>query len=262
MSKKNFIVQKFESLTDCQIVPRWRVERLAQTYYLRRLFERMGTDCVLDVGANVGQYRDYLRDQIGYSGLIISFEPHPMCITKLQERARHDLKWIIHGHALGASKGTLDFHQTKDSEFSSFLQPEVDRFAGQYIGKFNVVERSAPALVKTLNDIYSDLVGENEFFRPFLKIDTQGFDLQVIRGASEILGKFFAIQSEVSNLPIYEGMPTLAETLNFFDTKGFDLGTFFPANPDQFPVVVDFDTYFIARSDSCHRTRRDQSGQT
>lgn len=250
MSKKSFIVRKFESLTECEILPRWRLERLAQTSYLQRLFERMGTDCVLDVGANVGQYRDYLRDQVGYSGLIISFEPHPMCIAKLQERARDDPKWIIHGHALGASKGTLDFNQTKDTEFSSFLQPEVDRFAGQYIGKFNVVERSAPVLVNTLNDIYSDLVRKNGFSHPFLKMDTQGFDLQVIKGSSAILGNFFAIQSEVSNLPIYEGIPTMADTLKFFNAQGFDLGTFFPANPNQFPVVVDFDTYFISRSDS------------
>lgn len=245
---ENIFLKGLESLISCDIVPRWRLGRLAQTEYVRQLFERMSTDCVLDVGANVGQYRDYLREEVGFSGLIISFEPHPNCVAKLRERAVKDPKWVIHGHALGAREGTLELNQTKDSEFSSFLQPEVSRFTGQYIGKFNVIEKTAPVAVHTLNNIYSDLVTKNKFTKPFLKLDTQGFDLQVIKGADEILSKFAAIQSEVSNLPIYDGIPTLADTLKFFNERGFELGTFFPANPGQFPAVVDFDTYFISRS--------------
>ena len=240
---KSFIRQKLESLIKCEIIPTWRVDRLAQSRYLSRLIERHAIDCIFDVGANEGQYRDYLRDEVGFDGLIISFEPNPECVKKLRARAEHDNKWVVFGHALGASIGTLEFNIMKSSQFSSFLIPDNARFFGAH----NVISESIPVEVRTVNEIYGSLISEFQFSRPFLKLDTQGFDLEVVKGARDVISHFIAIQSEVSNVSIYQGISSMSDTLKFFDAEGFELGLLFPANPDQFPIAVDFDAYFIPR---------------
>jgi hypothetical protein len=72
--------------------------------YLRRLFDLLRIDCVLDVGANLGQYRDFLRDKVGYTGLIVSFEPIPSHVQILKDRAQQsDPDWQIEDCALGAN---------------------------------------------------------------------------------------------------------------------------------------------------------------
>src|SRR5687767_6243230 len=48
------------------VVPNWRLDNYPQTIYLQKLFALLNIDCVLDVGANLGQYRDFLRDQVGF----------------------------------------------------------------------------------------------------------------------------------------------------------------------------------------------------
>src|SRR5215813_8953515 len=72
-------------------------------YELRRLtmslFENLGINCVLDVGAFHGEYGTTLR-QFGYQGRIVSFEPVPDHFQSLQQASKDDKNWIIHNLAL------------------------------------------------------------------------------------------------------------------------------------------------------------------
>ena len=77
-------------------------------------------DCILDVGANVGQYHDFLRDKVLYGGPIVSFEPVGRNIDRLHERARFDSAWRIEGYALGAAEGTLPLNVMVSDQFSLF----------------------------------------------------------------------------------------------------------------------------------------------
>jgi hypothetical protein len=72
------------------VLPNWRVEHHAQTVYLQNLFRLLAIDCVLDVGANQGQYRDFLRNDVGFEGAIVSFEPIPQHVETLRRRAASD----------------------------------------------------------------------------------------------------------------------------------------------------------------------------
>ena len=75
---------------------------------LQRLLERLEVDCVIDVGANRGQYHDQLRDAVGYRGRIVSVEPMSALATGLETRAnREDPLWEIHACALGATTDRL-----------------------------------------------------------------------------------------------------------------------------------------------------------
>jgi FkbM family methyltransferase len=109
------------------IVPLREMKERDLALHLRELMARLEIDCVLDVGANVGQYRDFLRDKVFYEGPIVSFEPVSRHVGRLRERARTDRDWHIEGYALGAKDGSLPINVMVSDEFSSFLQPDNSR---------------------------------------------------------------------------------------------------------------------------------------
>ena len=90
-----------------------------------------------------------------------------------------------------------------------------------------------------LDDLFDDLVPARA--NVFLKIDTQGWDLEVLRGAASSLSKIAALQSEVSVQPIYEGMPTMQDALEYLERVGFAVSGLFPVTLDQQLRVVEFD---------------------
>ena len=93
---------------------------------LQRLLERLEIDCVIDVGANRGQYRDQLRELVGYRGRIVSVEPLSALAAGLSARAaQEDPLWEVHACALGATPGTATLNVMATDVFSSFLQPDA-----------------------------------------------------------------------------------------------------------------------------------------
>lgn len=228
-----------------ELVPTWRFDRVHQSDYLEKLLRFQDIDCVFDVGANRGQYRDYLRQQLGYQGLIVSVEPHPVCAAALAQRAAADPLWEIVPLALGAQAGQLEFKLMADTQFSSFLTPLASElYTG---GGGNVVDGQATVDVTTLDQLYPALQQRLGFRRPMLKIDTQGFEIPVLQGGAGVIGAFGCLQVELSNIPIYAEIADMNETIAVIRELGFHLSTMFPTNPDQFPVAIDFDAYFIRK---------------
>ena len=82
----------------------------------------------------------------------------------------------------------------------------------------------------------------------YLKCDTQGFDLQVMAGAKNVLPRVGAMQSELSVLGIYQGMPDFLETLRQMRDLGFDMTGVFPVSRDGALRVVEFDCVAVNRS--------------
>lgn len=229
----------------CKVIPEWRLPRFHQTEYLRRLLGEFRIDCVFDVGANLGQFRDYLRGQVGYDGMILSFEPHPECARELSRRSESEQSWHSFDYALGAQVGTLQFNLMRDSQFSSFHAPLHPEHLS--LGSDNVIVQTLDVSVRALNDVYDDLARRFGFQRPFLKLDTQGHELEVLKGANLVLPHFSGMQTELPNIAIYENGVNLGTSIDALERMGFNLGTLFPTNPEQFPVAIDFDAYFLRR---------------
>lgn len=240
------LLRMISTILKVKIIPTWRLERFPQTEYLRRILSNLEIDCVFDVGANVGQYHDYLRDQVGFKGLILSFEPNPECVTKIGSRISKDPLWKCYQYALGNIESNSSFNVTADSQFSSFLQP--DNSSVPEFKKMNSVSETISVPVKTLEAIFTQLKNEFRIENPFLKLDTQGYDLNVLSGAGASLASFKGIQTEVSNIRIYENISSMEDTLLFLKNLDYDLGNIFPTNPDHFPLSIDFDSYFVKRN--------------
>ncbi|MFN8160098.1 MAG: FkbM family methyltransferase [Solirubrobacterales bacterium] len=175
--------------------------------------------CVLDVGANSGQYARRLR-RAGYAGEIRSFEPLPDAFSRLARRASRDPRWQAERVALGPRDGETELHVSGNpGATSSSILPMLPRHRqaapdARYL-------RTIEVPIRRLDTIWHDVVpagGVN-----FLKLDVQGFEVAALDGASQSLGRVAGLQMEISLVPLYEGAPSLRDILNRTDALGMHL---------------------------------------
>jgi FkbM family methyltransferase len=201
------------------------------------LTERLGINVFLDVGANRGFFSKHLRET-GYRGNIFSFEPIPDDVERIKKLAANDPLWEVCGCALGSESGTKDFYlndRAGETNMSSFLP-----FKGE-----TKVKHPVPVPIRRLDDILPPLIRTNASPRIFLKMDTQGFDGQVLDGATSIMSHVIGMQSEVSVLPLYEGMPHYTEALARYERLGFSLMDLFVVNRTPDGRVVEYDCVMV-----------------
>lgn len=205
--------------------------------HLKRLLQELDIDCVIDVGAHAGEFGALLRS-IGYRGEIISFEPSATIFPTLREQCKKDALWRAYPEALGAESAQAQLRVFESSFFSSFLVPSEygeREFSGEITG-------SAPVSVRTLDSLLSEeLSNISQDRRIFLKIDTQGWDMEVLEGSQATLTQVRALQVEASVRPIYEGAPGWKETIARLDREGYKLSGLFPVVVDKDLRLVEFD---------------------
>jgi FkbM family methyltransferase len=179
------------------------------------LMRELGITCVLDVGANTGQYGRELR-AAGYTGRIHSFEPGPEAFGQLERSAAQDPGWVAHPVALGASAGqaTLRNWDGAGSESATLREPVagVTGVLGAY--------RQETVAVRTLDEMVPELAGV-EAARTLLKLDVQGFEREVLRGATHVLPQLAVAEVEAPLVPWYEDQASIAELLETFAGAGF-----------------------------------------
>lgn len=193
-------------------LPQPHLDRIAELTLLKSLLQQLEIGCVLDVGANRGQFAGELR-AIGYSGFILSFEPLRTEFLAMQARFKDDARWQGYQLALGRANESKIISVPRLTVMSSFLEP----LHGQADSTRETVE------VRRLDELLSSMAPRPELSRLFLKMDTQGYDLEVFRGATGLLDRIQGIQSELSVQPLYRGMPHYLEALGVYETAGFDL---------------------------------------
>lgn len=173
---------------------------------------------VLDVGANIGQYGERLRNA-GYNKRIISFEPMSNEFKVLKEKCSADSLWECYQIGLGEEYAIMEINISQNS-ISSSLLPMLHRHEtaapkSVFINKENVQ-------IKRLNDVVPRIVDFNSS-KILLKMDAQGYELSILKGADDILSKVDMIESELSFVPLYEGQPLITDMVNYLDRKDFTL---------------------------------------
>jgi hypothetical protein len=82
--------------------------------------------------------------------------------------------------------------------------------------------------------------------RPYLKMDTQGYDLEVFAGAGERIADFVGMQSEVAALRLYEGSPRMSESIATYEGSGFEISGMYPVTREESTGrVVEFDCVMV-----------------
>lgn len=240
------IVTQFAQKLGYEIVPAWRMRGLSFARHLASVFEQYQVESVIDVGANAGQYRDFLRSEVRFHGPILSYEPQPDCFKKLTERAAQDSAWHLRNLALGTETGELSLNVMQESQFSSFLAPEHG-VVGDFSGMNQVREVIKVPVVTLDDDLSSPSTPAAMHGRIYLKLDTQGFDLTVLRGATQTLARTVALQTELSIKPVYQGMPGYRQMIDELESLGFELSSMFPVSHDDALGLIEADGVFINR---------------
>lgn len=225
------------------IVPLREVKERDFAIHLRDLFTFLKIDCVFDVGANIGQYHDFLRDKVRFTGSIVSFEPIARNVHILEERRRSDPDWLIEGSALGRESGVMTLNVMKSDQFSSFLEPDNSRVPA--FDGLNATSHTESVNMATLDQVFAAVQNRLDFKRLYLKLDTQGYDIEVLRGGEIALRSVFALQTEASVIGIYEGMPSYMDTIRFLNERGFDITGLYPISRDAMLRLIEFDCVMI-----------------
>lgn len=209
-------------------------------------------NCVIDVGAHKGQYAQRLRAG-GYRGRIVSFEPTPEGFEGLRRAAADDPDWHVHQLALGREEGTAEMNVVPGT-LSSILAP-TRLGAGRY-PKLQEPERVG-VQVKRLDSLLDDLLAGIRRPRPYLKLDTQGYDLDVFAGTEARIRRFVGMQSEVALMTIYEGMPLMPEALAAYREAGFAVAALYPVSRQTRTArVLEFDCVMVRATALGRRRRR------
>ena len=169
---------------------------------LKPLLEKYKIDLVLDVGANEGQSYELFREA-GYRGKIVSFEPNPKAFAVLNRKRGFD--WEKHQLALSSTVGEAEFFATCDTGRSGLHAHLTEPI----LSKFKVPTQRL------------DQIWNWDKKSAFLKIDTEGHDLEVIKGAAGILDKIHLIMVEAALVSRYKGEPVFRDVVKTLGEFGF-----------------------------------------
>jgi FkbM family methyltransferase len=193
---------------------------------------------VIDVGANDGDYGREIRDR-GYNGLIVSFEPNPMAYERLKTSIDYDSKWIAYPYAIGDYNGEAQLSVAENDSMSSLK--DLTEF-GKNTGAKTVATRS----VKIVR-LDSFLLDHPELVENiYLKIDTQGFEMEVLLGTGDMLKSITAVQAEIALIHTYEGEIDWLEIISWMRNMKFEVATAI-CNSAVGAQVREFDFVFVRR---------------
>ena len=134
---------------------------------------------VVDVGANVGQWSEMLLHLITPERLVM-IEPEPRAFSELQRSFGAKANVELHHLAAGDTNGATRFHITRDSTGASVLPPRAEM--RELVGSNWTVESEIEVPMRTLDTLLAAVPGIS-----LLKIDVQGFEREVLKGAAQVL---------------------------------------------------------------------------
>jgi FkbM family methyltransferase len=235
MSLKEEVMVSLEDALMCvqQIARRLGIElsrfapETSSVARMQRLLSYHQINIVLDVGANKGQYASLLRKN-GYRGLIVSFEPLSSAYADLMSNSKNDPLWKLGPRtAIGDKNGEIVIHISKNQLSSSVLEMGELHLSAAPDSRYIDTEIVPVSRLDTAALPY--LSGSNSVY---LKIDTQGFEKQVLNGAADILPGIKGVQLELSLTQMYKGETPFREMLDHMNALGYELHALIPGFTD------------------------------
>ena len=177
----------------------------------------------------------------GYRGAIVSYEPLSSAFSDLETTAKSDDKWTVHNFAIGAECGQLKINTSINSKFTSALSPREN--AQEFYGGI-VTNGIENVPMWTLDNVASECEGNI-----LIKIDTQGFERQVLEGGKKTAARSKGVLMELPVIPLYNGSWRLSEGIEYMHRIGFVPTQIDPVNyhPIDRQALVEIDCLFRPR---------------
>lgn len=204
------------------------------------LFRRMAISRVIDVGAHTGKFVRELHS-LGWNGPVDSFEPDPRSFPALEQASKEHQGWSVHHIAVGAERSRVSLHLAGNEMSSSTrgmlsLHVETDPSSAE------------TAVTDVEQDCLDSLIGSCHGQRVMLKIDVQGSELEVLRGAESLLKNVVLAQIELSLQPLYEGQALICDILSFMKERDFVCCGFIPVFHDPAKgIMYQVDGIFVSQ---------------
>lgn len=176
----------------------YQFETNGENRVARILLRGVSDNIVFDVGANVGDWSLSISTHLGPGGVIHAFEPSLEVFGKLATKTRHCEEIRCHNFGLSNKDGPLDFLFSRNNSQKSSAETSSAAMLHSKVTDFSQ---------ETLQFVRGDNFAKCHKISQirFLKIDTEGHDLRVLEGFSEMIGRgdIDAIQFEYNSLCIY-----------------------------------------------------------
>ena len=181
---------------------------------ISRKLDNLQIKSVIDVGANVGQFGIDIR-RYGFEGQIISYEPVQKAFNTLSLTAQKYQPWKVFQLGLGADESELSINVSGNAGLSSSILKmgtmHLDNFPDSATVSIEKIKISTIDQQLKILEIKPEEV--------MLKLDVQGYESEVLKGASQSISKIPLCYLEVSIIPMYEGeitfLPIIMELSRF-----------------------------------------------
>ncbi|MEE4195469.1 MAG: FkbM family methyltransferase, partial [Anaerolineae bacterium] len=190
---------------------------------------------VVDVGANRGQFAVAARWHLP-AAEIISFEPLEEAAAVFKKIFQQDNRVVLHPFAIGNKFETTEIHVSNADDSSSLLpisELQEAIFPGTAEKETRTIE------VKPLDEV----IAPGDLQQPaLLKLDVQGFEIEVLQGSGELLQLFSFVYVECSFVELYQGQSLAHDVIALLSSAGFKLvGIYNPSyGADGSAVQADF----------------------
>ncbi|WP_173021570.1 FkbM family methyltransferase [Lewinella sp. W8] len=183
-------------------------------------------DVIFDVGANIGNFTAYAREQFPLA-TIVSFEPIPPTFSHLQKRLSSNEHQVLENLAVGASNCTVEVDYYVDMKLA-----DRNSLTGDVLLLEDAEKARATVEVITLDSYCAD---HNVDSIDFLKIDTEGFDLKVLQGADGMLkrGSIKFLEVEVSMNPENDFHIPFGTIIEYLKPYGYRLFGIYEQQPEK-----------------------------
>ena len=172
-------------------------------------------ETIIDIGSNKGQFI-LLMEQIFPNKIVYSFEPIIEMINKQKKFFKYKKNITFHNLALGSSICSKEFLITSRMDSSSFLKVVSNTNKSK---NYSVIEKR-DIKVSTLDEIF---LNEKISHPILIKMDVQGYELEVLKGANDLLKKTDYLLLEVSENEMYQNQPTEKIIIEYLKELNFEI---------------------------------------
>lgn len=202
---------------------------------------------ILDIGANAGEWSRVVAS-IFASSRILMFDGDPENEAVLHNTVRE----------IGArSSYFLSLLGAEKKDAVTFYRPEAGTTGSSVLPEMTSFDKEAIKLRMDTLDSLTENAGNAGLGTPLLmKLDVQGFELEILKGGKKTLGASEVVITEASLLPYNEGAPLFADVVAFMDQEGFAVYDFCGQNRRESDYALFQTDVVFARRESGLRARR------
>ena len=207
-------ILKFSKLIKNKTSLKGLFHNIAANVELENLVKNLDFETVIDIGSNKGQFV-LLIEKLFNNKVIYSFEPIYESLKKQKNFFKYKKNLFFYNIGLGNEKSKKIINITNRIDSSSFLKVNQN----EYKNDDYIIKEEREISMNTLDEV---MINEQIKEPILIKIDVQGFELEVLKGGVNFLKKTKFIIIEVSDKEIYKNQSTQIEVKNFLNRNGFE----------------------------------------